>query len=73
MRKSAGAADRCEALAEFVGEGVGDGDGVRAGLDHDGAVTAGGRDEFAGGPAGLACRSLLAVPASATTITFGSW
>ena len=35
------------------GQGVGGGDGVLAGLDCDGAVAAGGLDEFADGPAGL--------------------
>ena len=42
-----------EGLAQVVGEGVGGGDGVRPGLDLDGAVAAGGLDEFADGPAGL--------------------
>jgi len=49
----AGLADRMEGLAQVVGEGVGGGDGVRPGLDLDGAVAAGGLDEFADGPAGL--------------------
>ena len=35
-----------EGLAEVVGEGVGGGDDVLAGLDLDGAVAAGGFDEF---------------------------
>jgi hypothetical protein len=32
--------DAVEGLAEVVGQGVGGGDGVRAGLDFDGAVGA---------------------------------
>ena len=47
VRKSAGAFDRFEGLAEVVGDSVGGGDGVRAGLDLDGAVAAGGTDELA--------------------------
>jgi hypothetical protein len=42
-----------EGYSEVGGQGVGGGDGVRAGLDLDGAVDAGGLDEFADGPAGL--------------------
>jgi hypothetical protein len=38
VRKSAAGVDRFEALVEFVGQGVGGGDGVLAGLDFDGAV-----------------------------------
>ena len=53
VRRPAGVADRFEGVAEVVGERVGGGDGVRAGLDFDGAVAAGGPDEFADGPAGL--------------------
>jgi hypothetical protein len=53
VRRPAGVADRFEGLAEVVGEGGGGGDGVRAGLNFDGAVAAGGLDEFADGPAGL--------------------
>jgi hypothetical protein len=34
-------------LAEVVGEGLGGGDGLGAGLDLDGAVAAGCLDEFA--------------------------
>jgi hypothetical protein len=41
------AGDGVEGLAEIVGEGVGGGDGARAGLDLDGAVAAGGADELA--------------------------
>src|SRR6266516_2840129 len=48
------AVDGVEGLAEVVGEGVGGGDDVVAGLDLDGAVAAGGLDELADGPAGLA-------------------
>ena len=44
--------DCFEGLAEFVGERVGDGDGVPPGLDLDGPVAAGGLDEFPDGPAG---------------------
>jgi hypothetical protein len=55
VRKSAGALDRFEGVAEFVGEGVGDDDDddddgdddVRAGLDLDGSVAAGCSYEFA--------------------------
>ncbi len=39
--------DAVEGVAQVVGEGVGGGDGVGAGLDVDGAVAAGGLDEFA--------------------------
>jgi hypothetical protein len=46
-------AQRVEGLAEVVGDGVGGGEDVVAGLDFDGAVSAGGSDEFADGPAGL--------------------
>ena len=42
--------DVVEGLAEVVGQGVGGGDGVLAGLDLDGAVTAGGGDELPDGP-----------------------
>jgi hypothetical protein len=42
-----------EGCPEVVGQGVGGGDGVRPGLDLDGAVAAGGLDELADGPAGL--------------------
>ena len=49
----AGAWIAVEGLAEVVGEGVGGGDGVLAGLDLDGAVAAGGPDELPDGPAGL--------------------
>jgi hypothetical protein len=53
VRRLAGLVDRFEGLAQVAGEGVGGGDGVRPGLDLDGAVAAGGLDEFADGPAGL--------------------
>jgi len=46
VRTWAGVADLGQGLLEVVGEGVGGGDGVRAGLDGDGAVAAGGADEF---------------------------
>lgn len=46
-RESAGAVDRFEGLAEVAGERAGGGDGAGAGLDPDGAVAAGGGDEFA--------------------------
>jgi hypothetical protein len=46
VRKSVGAGDGFEGLAEFAGDWVGGGNGVRAGLDLDGAVAAGGLDEF---------------------------
>jgi hypothetical protein len=42
-----------DGVAEVVGDGVGGGDFVRAGLDRDGAVAAGCLDELADGPAGL--------------------
>ena len=35
-----------EDVAEVIGQGVGGGDGVVAGLDLDGLVTAGGADEL---------------------------
>ena len=47
------AVDLVEGLAEVGGDGVGCGEGVRPGLDLDGAVAAGGLDELAGRPAGL--------------------
>ena len=53
MRTSAAADDGFEGLAEVVGEGVGGGDGLPSGLDLDGAVAAGGLDEFPDRPAGL--------------------
>lgn len=40
MRKLACGIDRFEGLAEVVGDGVGGGSSVRAGLDLDGAVAA---------------------------------
>ena len=46
VRKSLVAVDGVEGLAEVVGEGVGGGDGLPSGLDLDGAVAAGGLDEF---------------------------
>jgi hypothetical protein len=46
VRTSAGVVDHGEGVAEVVGQGVGGGDGVRAGLDLDGAVTARGLDEL---------------------------
>jgi hypothetical protein len=53
VRKSLVAVDGVEGLAEVVGEGVGGGDGLPSGLDLDGAVAAGGLDEFPDRPAGL--------------------
>lgn len=44
--------DGGERLVEVVGEWVGGGDGVVAGLDFDGAVAAGGVDETFDAPAG---------------------
>jgi hypothetical protein len=52
VRRSAGVVDRAEGLAQVVGERVGGGDGVRPGLDLDGAVAAGGLDELSDRPAG---------------------
>jgi hypothetical protein len=46
VRKSAAGVDRFEGLVEFVGDGVGGGDGVQAGLDLNGAVAAGCLHEF---------------------------
>jgi hypothetical protein len=46
VHTSAGPVDGVEGLAEVVGEGVGGGDGVLAGLDLNGAVAAGGLYEF---------------------------
>jgi hypothetical protein len=43
---SAGAADGVEGLAEIVGERIGGGDDVLAGLNLNGAVTACGLHEF---------------------------
>jgi len=53
VRKSAGLVDGVEGLAEVVGDGVGGGDDVLAGLDLDLAVAAGGLDELPDRPAGL--------------------
>src|ERR1700733_8977492 len=53
VRKSAGVVDGVEGLAEVVGDGVGGGDGLLAGLDLDLAVAAGGLDELPDRPAGL--------------------
>ena len=47
------APDRVERLVQVLGDGVGRGDCVVAGLDLDRAVTAGGLDEFLDAPAGL--------------------
>jgi len=41
-----GGVDGVEGLAEVVGQGVGSGDRLPPGLDLDGAVAAGGLDEF---------------------------
>lgn len=46
------AVDRAEGGVEVFGEGVGGGEGVVTGLDRDGAVAAGGRDELLDGSAG---------------------
>ena len=43
--------DAVEDVAEVIGQGVGCGDGVVAGLDLDGAVAAGGADELPDRPA----------------------
>ena len=48
VRKSGGAVDGVEGLAQVVGDGVGGGDGLPSGLDLDGAVAAGCPDEFPG-------------------------
>jgi hypothetical protein len=48
VRKSVGAVDGVEGLAQVVGNGVGGGDRLLAGLDLDLAVAAGGLDEFPG-------------------------
>ena len=45
--------DLVEGFSEVGGRGVGGDDGVRAGLDLDGAVAAGGLDELANGSVGL--------------------
>ena len=49
----AGLVDGVEGLAEVVGEGVGGGDDVLAGLDLNGAAAAGGLNEFPDRPACL--------------------
>jgi hypothetical protein len=46
VRKSAGAVDGVECLAQVVGDRVGGGEGLLSGLDGDFAVAAGGLDEF---------------------------
>jgi hypothetical protein len=51
VRKSGGAVGGVEGLPEVVEESVGGGDGVRADLDLDGVVAAGGADEFPDCPA----------------------
>src|SRR3954447_10807372 len=52
VRRSAGAVDGFERVAEIGGGGVRGGDGVAAGLDFDSAVAAGGADELLDRPAG---------------------
>ena len=49
--------DPAEDFVEFAGQRVGGGEDVVSGLDLDGAVAAGGADEFLDGPAGLVSRS----------------
>ena len=51
VRTRAGVADLGQCCPEVVGERVGAGDGVGAGLDGDGAVAAGGADELPDAPA----------------------
>jgi hypothetical protein len=51
--RSGSTVDLVEGCLEVGGQGVGGGVGARVGLDLDGAVEAGGLDEFADGPAGL--------------------
>ena len=46
VRKSVVVVDGVERLAEVVGDRVGGGDGLPSGLDLNGAVAAGGLDEF---------------------------
>jgi hypothetical protein len=53
VRKSVSTGDGFECLVEVVGEGADGGDHLAADLDLDGAVTAGGADEFADGPVSL--------------------
>jgi len=52
VRNSVVAVDGVEGLVQVVGEGVGGDDGLPSGLDLDGAVAAGGLDEFPDRPAG---------------------
>jgi hypothetical protein len=47
MRTVCASVDAVEGQAEVVGQGIGCGDDVRAGLDPGGPVAAGGLDEFA--------------------------
>jgi hypothetical protein len=53
VRKSIGVVDGAEGLAEVVGDWIGGGQDVLAGLDLDLAVAAGGLDELPDRPAGL--------------------
>jgi hypothetical protein len=46
VRTPVGVVDLGEGVSEFAGNGVGGGDGVRVGLDCDGAVAAGSSDEL---------------------------
>ena len=46
VRTSAAAGDGFEGLAEVAGQGVGGGDGLPSGPDLDGAIAAGGANEF---------------------------
>jgi len=46
VSKSVVVVDGAEGLAEVVGDRVGGGDGLPSGLDLNGAVAAGGLDEF---------------------------
>ena len=48
VRKSVGAVDGVEGLAQVIGDRVGSGDGLPSGPDLDGAVPAGCLDEFPG-------------------------
>ena len=45
VRKSVGAVEDVEGLAQVVGDGVGSGDGLPSGLDLDDAIAAGGLDD----------------------------
>ena len=64
--------DAVEGVAEVIGQGVGCGDGVVAGLDLDGAAAAGGADELPDRPARLGFDPAADGEAANTTVRWAS-